>query len=258
MPRKGSPCQAGPPRPGAGRSRLGTGRPDRRGSTDHRRLQSSPRGAMSQPAMNTDPTRPLIERPEDAVELHGITLSRSWIAEFCRRHHVRRFALFGSILRDDFGPESDVDVLVEFEPGKTPGLAFFGMQDELSDLVGGRPVDLATVDEINRWIRGPVLREARVLWSQGEGGDPRARYLSTRTGPSPPSRGNTLMDSRDLLYLGHMLDTTRQTQEMLAGIDTERFDNDLMAQLALTRLIEVIGESARRVSPAGRAQLPGI
>jgi uncharacterized protein with HEPN domain/predicted nucleotidyltransferase len=187
-----------------------------------------------------------------------LEVSREQIADFCRRHHIQWLAVFGSALRDDFGPESDVDVLVEFASGKTPGLAFFRMQDELSDLVGGRPVDLATVDEINRWIRGPVLREARVLWSQDEGGDPRARYLSNRTGSSQTSRGNSLMDSRDLLYLGHMLDTARQTQEMLVGIDRERFDGDMMAQLALTRLIEVIGEAARRVSPAGRAQLPGI
>ena len=57
---------------------------------------------------------------DDRVEFHGIALSRSWIADFCRRHHVRSFALIGSILRDDFGPESDIDVLVQFEPGKTP------------------------------------------------------------------------------------------------------------------------------------------
>ena len=72
--------------------------------------------------MNTEPVRTITATDEDVVELHGIALSRSWIAEFCRRHHVRSFALFGSILRDDFGPESDIDVLVEFEPGKTPGL----------------------------------------------------------------------------------------------------------------------------------------
>jgi uncharacterized protein with HEPN domain/predicted nucleotidyltransferase len=180
------------------------------------------------------------------------------IADFCRRHHIRWLAIFGSALRDDFGPESDVDVLVEFEPGERPGLAVFGIQDELSDLVGGRPVDLATVDEINRWIRGPVLREARVVWSQGEDEDPRGRHLTARPTLVSTSRGHSLMDSRDLLYLGHMLDTARQTQEMLREIDRERFDDDLLAQLALTRLIEVIGEAARRVSPTGRAQLPGI
>ena len=74
-----------------------------------------------------------------------IALPQAEIAAFCRRHHIRRLALFGSALRDDFRPDSDVDVLVEFEPGKTPGFAFFGMQEELSEIVG-RQVDLNTHD----------------------------------------------------------------------------------------------------------------
>lgn len=62
-----------------------------------------------------------------------LDISREQIAEFCRRHHIRWLAVYGSALRDDFGPDSDVDVLVEFEPGRTPGLAFF----ELSPIFGG-------------------------------------------------------------------------------------------------------------------------
>jgi hypothetical protein len=65
-----------------------------------------------------------------------ITIDREQIAEFCRRNGVRRLALFGSVLRDDFGPESDLDVLVEFEPDRTPGLAFVSMEDELSQFWG--------------------------------------------------------------------------------------------------------------------------
>ena len=62
---------------------------------------------------------------------------------FCQRHHIRRLALFGSVVRDDFGPESDIDVLVEFEDGHTPGLDFFMMEAELTKLLG-RKVDLQT------------------------------------------------------------------------------------------------------------------
>ena len=113
--------------------------------------------------MNLDQSRTIVEPDNDTVEFHGITLSRCWIAEFCRRHHVRRFALFGSILRDDFGPESDIDVLVEFEPGKTPGFAFFGMQDELSERLG-RPVDLNTPGFLSRYFRDQVLTEALSLY----------------------------------------------------------------------------------------------
>jgi predicted nucleotidyltransferase len=85
------------------------------------------------------------------------------IAEFCRRHHVRKLAFFGSVLRDDFRPDSDVDVLVEFEPGQTPGLAFFGMQDELSDLLGRR-VDLNTPGCLSPHFRDRVAREAKTLY----------------------------------------------------------------------------------------------
>lgn len=89
------------------------------------------------------------------------------LAAFCRRYHVRRLSLFGSALRDDFGPESDLDVLVEFEPGHAPGFAFFGMQDELSELFG-RTVDLNTPAFLSRYFRQDVLRDARVLCRRSE------------------------------------------------------------------------------------------
>ncbi len=88
-----------------------------------------------------------------------IPVPREKIAEFCRRHHVRRLAFFGSVLRNDFGPASDVDVLVEFEPGRTPGLAFFGMEQELSEILG-RKVDLNTPQFLSRYFRDQVLQEA--------------------------------------------------------------------------------------------------
>ena len=85
------------------------------------------------------------------------------IADFCKRHHVKRMALFGSVIRDDFTDASDVDVLVEFEPGRTPGLAFFAMELELSDLLG-RKVDLNTKDWLGRYLRQSVLDEAEVIY----------------------------------------------------------------------------------------------
>ena len=88
-----------------------------------------------------------------------IEVDQGRIAEFCRRHHIRRLALFGSVLTDDFGPESDVDVLVEFEEGHTPGLAFFTMQEELSQIVG-REVDLQTPGFLGPSLREEVEQEA--------------------------------------------------------------------------------------------------
>ena len=95
----------------------------------------------------------------------NISIDPQKIAEFCRRHHIRRFAFFGSVLRNDFGPESDVDVLVEFEPGHVPGLAFLSMEEELSKIVG-REVDLNTPGFLSPYFRDRVLLEAEVQFVQ--------------------------------------------------------------------------------------------
>jgi predicted nucleotidyltransferase len=94
---------------------------------------------------------------------HDIKVPRERITEFCLRHGIRRLALFGSILRDDFGPQSDIDVLVEFEPDRVAGLAFFSMQDELAQILG-RQVDLNTPGFLSDYIRDDVLRQAEVLY----------------------------------------------------------------------------------------------
>jgi uncharacterized protein len=91
-------------------------------------------------------------------------LPKDRIADFCRRHHICKLAVFGSVLREDFRPDSDVDVLVEFEPGHTPGLAFFGMQQELSELLG-RQVDLNTPQFLSPYFRDKVLAEAEVQYA---------------------------------------------------------------------------------------------
>ena len=89
-----------------------------------------------------------------------VPIDRDQLIEFCRQNGIRRLALFGSVLRDDFGPTSDVDVLIEFEPGRTPGLRFFSMQDELSRLFH-RTVDLHTPASLSRYFRSQVLAEAQ-------------------------------------------------------------------------------------------------
>lgn len=93
-----------------------------------------------------------------------IALPRENVADFCRRHHILRLALFGSVLRPDFGPDSDVDVLVEFEPGHVPGLEFFAMEAELSEILGRR-VDLNTPGFLSRYFRDDVLRAADVIYA---------------------------------------------------------------------------------------------
>jgi uncharacterized protein len=88
-----------------------------------------------------------------------IQIPRQELSEFCRRNRIRKLAFFGSVVREDFTPTSDVDVLVEFEPGYTPGLAFFAMQEELSRILG-RKVDLNTTGFLSPYFRKQVQEEA--------------------------------------------------------------------------------------------------
>jgi predicted nucleotidyltransferase len=94
-----------------------------------------------------------------------INLDQSKIEDFCRRSNIRRLAFFGSVLREDFRPDSDVDVLVEFESEHVPGLAFFSMETELSNLLG-RKVDLNTPQFLSPEIRHKVEKEAEVRYEQ--------------------------------------------------------------------------------------------
>ncbi len=95
----------------------------------------------------------------------NIQLSGDCIAEFCRRHFIHRLSFFGSVLRDDFGPQSDVDVLVEFEQGHTPGLGFFEMEEELSQILGRR-VDLNTLAFLSPLFRGRIQLEDQYVASR--------------------------------------------------------------------------------------------
>jgi uncharacterized protein len=101
-----------------------------------------------------------MERPDIPTKL---------IEAFCRKHHIRKLSIFGSYLRGhDFGPESDIDFLVQFEDGKTPG--FFELADmerELSDALGGRKVDLRTPNELSRYFRDQVISEAQAQYEIG-------------------------------------------------------------------------------------------
>ncbi len=95
----------------------------------------------------------------------NVVIPKDKIADLCRRNHIHRLALFGSVLRDDFGPDSDIDILVEFEKGSEPGFSFFDMQDELSELIG-RKVELHTPNFLSRYFRDEVLKTAQVQYAR--------------------------------------------------------------------------------------------
>ena len=95
-----------------------------------------------------------------------VAVSHERLADFCRRHRIRRLAFFGSVLRDDFGPDSDVDVLVEFESGHAVGFDIFDIEDELSALLGGHKVDVVNPKYLNPRLRDRILGSAQVQYEQ--------------------------------------------------------------------------------------------
>ncbi|OHB67091.1 MAG: nucleotidyltransferase [Planctomycetes bacterium RBG_13_60_9] len=97
-----------------------------------------------------------------------LVVDKDRIADSCRRHHIARLAIFGCALPDDFRPDSDIDVLVDFERGHVPGFfRLFDMEEELSALFGGRKVDLRTPDDLSRHFRDNVVAEAEVRYAPG-------------------------------------------------------------------------------------------
>ena len=98
-----------------------------------------------------------------------IDIHHDRLAELCRRHHIRRLWLFGSALRDDFGPESDVDVLVEFDEAFPVGFRVFRVEEELSRLFGGRRIDLADPEYLNCYMKDRILDSAQVQFEDHDG-----------------------------------------------------------------------------------------
>jgi uncharacterized protein len=97
----------------------------------------------------------------------AIDISSRAIAEFCRHHGIRKLSLFGSVLRDDFRPDSDIDVLVEFKPGKVVGWDIITIEDELSQLLGGHKVDLVREGALYHRLRDRILASAQVQYEEG-------------------------------------------------------------------------------------------
>jgi hypothetical protein len=96
-----------------------------------------------------------------------LQLDETTLGRFCERHHIRRLSLFGSQLKGEARPDSDIDLLVEFETGRVPGLlALASMEIELSELLGGRRVDLRTAAHHSRYFRDEIVRTAEVQYAR--------------------------------------------------------------------------------------------
>jgi predicted nucleotidyltransferase len=101
------------------------------------------------------------------ADRNNLNMPQKRIAEFCKRNHIRKFSLFGSAIRDDFGPDSDLDVLVEFDPSCVPGLIkLAGMEIELGEICG-RKVDLRTAEDLSKYFRQDIVKTAEVQYAEG-------------------------------------------------------------------------------------------
>jgi uncharacterized protein len=99
------------------------------------------------------------------METLNLKIDDERLADICRRYGVKRLALFGSALREDFGPDSDVDVLYEFLPGVVIGWDIVDLENELSELFGGRKVDLVPFNHISPYLRRRILKSAREAYA---------------------------------------------------------------------------------------------
>ena len=175
---------------------------------------------------------------------------RNWlpleaIRAYCARQPIRRLSLFGSALRDDFGPDSDIDMLIEYAPeARIDNYAIFRQQADLCKLIG-RPVDLGTPQSLSPYIRQEVIDSAEPLY------DADGVYPS-RSKPMPKK------PDRDRLRLLHMRDAAAKARRIAAGRERADLQSDELLELALVKAVEVIGEAANHVSQDTRELAPDI
>ena len=179
----------------------------------------------------------------------AIALPTEQLINFCKHHKIRELSLFGSILRDDFGPESDIDLLADFEPDANHSLFdHIHMEDELKQLFG-RPVDLvdkSTIEQSpNPLRRNEILSTARIFY-------PIDRRPETPPIPLMPPT------NRDLSYLLDILDAAERIQEYNTYQTLEQFHNDRKTQDAIIYQIMIIGEVAKRLSQGCQQDYPDI
>ncbi len=167
------------------------------------------------------------------------------IRAYCQQRPIRRLSLFGSALRDDFSPESDIDLLVEYAPGADlDAFETIRQQREISELIG-RPVDLGTPQTLSPYIRQEVIDSAEPIYDV-DGITP------NRSKPMPKK------PDKDRLRLLDMRDAAEKARRFAAGRTRADIDIDEMLQSALVREVMVVGEAANHVSEETRAVAPEI
>ena len=167
------------------------------------------------------------------------------IRAYCKQRPIKRLLLFGSALRDDFSPDSDIDMLIEYAPeAKLDAYAILRQQADLCKLIG-RPVDLGTPQTLSPYIRHEVIESAEPLYDVDGIPDGRRKPM-----PEKPDK--------DRLRLLDMRDAAEKARRVASGRKRDEIDENEMLELALVRAVEVIGEAANHVSEETRALAPDI
>jgi len=165
------------------------------------------------------------------------------IRAYCKQRPIKRLSLFGSALRADFGPDSDIDMLIEYAPeAEIDAYAILRQQADLCELIG-RPVDLGTPQSLSPYIREEVIESAEPLY------DVDGIYPSRRK-PMPKK------PDKDRLRLLDMRDAAEKARRIATGRTRADLDSDEMLGLALVKAVEIIGEAARHVSEETKALAP--
>ena len=167
------------------------------------------------------------------------------IRAYCKQRPIKRLSLFGSALRDDFSPESDIDLLVEYAPeAEINGFDIMRQQTDFSEMIG-RPVDLGTPQRLSPYIRQEVIESAEPIYDV-DGIHP------SRRKPMPKK------PDKDRLRLLHMRDAAEDATDIASGYMRAEIETNKMLELALVKAVEVIGEAANHVSGETRALAPDI
>lgn len=168
--------------------------------------------------------------------------SPSQIADFCQRWNIIELALFGSILRSDFRPDSDIDILVSFAPNSCWNIFdFLQMQEQLENMLG-RPIDLTQKYQINNpFSRAEILGDDRVIYSEN-------KTISSYDFLIKPANPVMQAENRNRAALWDMIAAIRQIIEFTANLSGEEFLGNILVQRAVEREFEILGEAARRIS----------
>ncbi len=168
--------------------------------------------------------------------------SPSQIADFCQRWNIIELALFGSILREDFRPDSDIDILASFALNTSWNLFdFLQMQEQLEDMLG-RDIDLTQKQQINNpFSRAEILATCHIIYSKN-------RTISSLYFSIKPANITMQADNRNQAALWDMIEAIKQIMEFTASLSCAEYQVNRMVQRAVEREFEILGEAARRIS----------